>query len=133
MSKKKIVWLMVLVISLGVVTGCKQMIQSKQAEDRVATMLECWQRSEGRPTRDEQTATCMFYEGVIVINDRPTLEKAVDKYAEFKTAKNLYRKIETWEVLSATADGDAFLVEVKIDGEYYTMRVVEDEPITWAD
>lgn len=109
---------------------------TKQAKERVGTVLGGMQKDGGGIGAELQTAICEWDRGVILIRDRDELERAVDAFNRWCQEKNFYnRKIGAWQVTDASCDalGDNCLVTAKIEGGTYKMKVPRGARISWTN
>jgi len=84
---------------------------------------------------DIQEAICFWYNGTRFISDRNELMSASDQFDEWRRVRDLYRKIESYEIAEISATSkilpEEFIVTVRIDGKAYAMLVKKRETIKW--
>jgi hypothetical protein len=113
------------------------LLEGDAANQRVTRMMLGWAEGGENLTVDVQTAIAQWYEGAAFIPERDVLGQASMDFNAWRREKNLNRKIESWEIVSVTAepetDPPVSIVSVTIEGEPYAMRVQEGQPIEWAN
>lgn len=82
-----------------------------------------------------QTAICLWYAGVVLIDDSGLLGTAMDKFEEWAKPVNLYA-VKQWEITDVKLDPrnpNQAYVTVELDGEPHVMFVPKGRTIEWAD
>ena len=108
---------------------------SVKAKTRVDTILKGLRDEGGTLGTGFQTSVCQWDRGVVVIADQNELERALDRFNNWCAEKQFAnRKISGYEVLDASCDasGDACLVNVRIEGGRYKLKVPAGGRISWA-
>ncbi len=124
----------VIVLIVGIQAANMLMVK-KQAKDRVTTIMEGWAAGGTSADGHIQEAVCMWLEGTKYPSDNELLLQASREFDEWRKAKKLHRKIASFEIERVKAQSlfsaEEVHVFVRIEGETYGMKVVEDEPIEW--
>jgi hypothetical protein len=106
-----------------------------KAKKRVDTVLKGMRDEGGTLGIGFQTAVCQWDRGVGFIPDQGDLERALDRFNGWCGEKQLAnRKISGYDVLDASCDasGDPCVVNVRIEGARYRLRVPDRARISWA-
>lgn len=120
------------VLSVVALGACNPVV--RQAKTRVETVMEGFQKDGGGSGGYMQAAVAQWAGGPHILSDQDALGKAEVRCKAWADQKGLYRKITSFKVLDAKAEGDTgSIVTVNIEGKTYQIRVPPRDEMSWAD
>lgn len=119
------------VLALAFALGCGPMAQD-EAKSRVTNILQVLKEEGPTASGKAQQAVSMWAQGKLLILDDIELGNASNRFTVFLQKKDLYRKISSYEIVGAKAEGDGSIVDVKIDGSSCSLRVEPGKDISWV-
>lgn len=106
----------------------------KLAAKRVDEMMKEMKQGTGV---EQQLAIGIWAKNHPKISDEQELAWAADHYDQFRKEKGIYRKLDSYKIVSSELVKDVTpptaIVTVDIEGKTYKMRVPEKQPISWAE
>ena len=128
--------LVVLVAIVASTLGCAKWeeIQSNDnAKRRVKGLLDGVQKGGASSSGETQRAICLWYRGKLFIPEIDTLSRASDLFLVWQKQGGIARNISGFTVTGAERIGNrTVLVSGTIEDKPFTMKVVEEEPISWV-
>lgn len=109
----------------------------RKAKARVNAVFEGLQRDAAGGGGYMQSAVASWARGADLLSDQDALAKADEEFRAWAQQKQLYRKIDSYEIVDARPEGgmlsDTAIVSVKVEGTIYRIRVRNEAPMAWAD
>jgi hypothetical protein len=115
-------------------TACDQ--NPRAARNRVVTMLEDFQKGSGGADGYTAEAIASWAMGREMLSDQGEIARNENGFRTWYEKKGLHWRIKSYEVLDAKPEGNSSfiaIVNVKIEGKPYKIRVIRKSPMEWAD